>query len=197
MATVPDFKAPNGQWIRYYQNEHNKRVYTRAGMLWGNICNRTKIGGACQKKNACYVGCTNDFADFDEFADWCQTQVGYLEGYQADKDILSKDCKSYSPNTVVFIPQELNKLLVNRSRDRGEYPIGVSWSTDRNLFAAYCNDGCGKTVPLGRYSDVATAFSVYKIFKEDTIKRIANKWKSQIDPRAFNALLAYQVEITD
>ena len=33
--------------------------------------------------------------------------------------------------------------------------------------------------------------------KELRIKEVANKWKDQIDPRAYEALINYQVEITD
>ena len=33
--------------------------------------------------------------------------------------------------------------------------------------------------------------------KESFIKEQANKWESQIDPRAYEALMNYEVEITD
>jgi hypothetical protein len=33
--------------------------------------------------------------------------------------------------------------------------------------------------------------------KEAYIKEVANKWKDQIDPRAYEALMSYQVEIND
>ena len=32
---------------------------------------------------------------------------------------------------------------------------------------------------------------------EQAIKDMANKWKDQIDPRTYDALMNYQVEITD
>ena len=41
------------------------------------------------------------------------------------------------------------------------------------------------------------AFNAYKEAKEAFVKEQAEKWKSQIDPRAYKALMNYQVEITD
>ncbi len=54
-----------------------------------------------------------------------------------------------------------------------------------------------KTAYLGKFSTPETAFQAYKIAKEQAIKDMANKWKDQIDPRAYDALMNYQVEITD
>ena len=41
------------------------------------------------------------------------------------------------------------------------------------------------------------AFNAYKQAKENYLKELANKWKDKIDDRAYNALMNYQVEITD
>ena len=41
------------------------------------------------------------------------------------------------------------------------------------------------------------AFYVYKEAKETYIKEVANRWKDQIDPRVYEALMKYEVEITD
>ena len=40
------------------------------------------------------------------------------------------------------------------------------------------------------------AFNAYKKAKEAFVKEQANKWKGQIDDRAYNALMNYTVEIT-
>ena len=50
---------------------------------------------------------------------------------------------------------------------------------------------------LGAYDCPTKAFLVYKDAKEAFIKEVANKWKGKIDPRVYEALLNYQVEITD
>ena len=55
----------------------------------------------------------------------------------------------------------------------------------------------GKTVNLGRYDTVIEAFSAYKKAKESYLKELANKWKSQIDERAYLALMNYEVHIDD
>ena len=41
------------------------------------------------------------------------------------------------------------------------------------------------------------AFNVYKTVKESYLKEQANEWKSQIDERAYNALMKYEVSIDD
>ena len=48
-----------------------------------------------------------------------------------------------------------------------------------------------------RFDIFEDAFSAYKKAKEAYIKEVATKWKDKIDPRAYEALMNYQVEITD
>ena len=50
---------------------------------------------------------------------------------------------------------------------------------------------------IASFSNPIDAFNAYKQAKELYIKELANKWKDKIDIRAYNALMNYQVEITD
>ena len=53
---------------------------------------------------------------------------------------------------------------------------------------------------MGAYNTELEAFKAYKQTKqtkENYLKELANKWKDKIDIRAYNALMNYQVEITD
>lgn len=50
---------------------------------------------------------------------------------------------------------------------------------------------------LGNYATAEEAFYAYKEAKESYIKEVANKWKDQIDPKVYNALMNWEVEITD
>ena len=55
----------------------------------------------------------------------------------------------------------------------------------------------GKREYLGFFKTEIEAFNAYKVAKEAFVKEQAEKWKDQIDPRAYEALMNYQVEITD
>ena len=48
---------------------------------------------------------------------------------------------------------------------------------------------------MGRFGK--EAFRAYKEAKESYIKDLAYKYRHQIDVRAYNALMNYQVEVTD
>ena len=93
-----------------------------------------------------------------------------------------------------FVPAEINTLILKSEAIRGEYPIGVHKRGSR--FCGRCKVN-NKDRFLGYTDTSEEAFYKYKKFKEQHIKDIANKWKDQIDPRVYEALMKYTVEITD
>ena len=54
-----------------------------------------------------------------------------------------------------------------------------------------------ENIHLGYFSKPDEAFNAYKEAKEVYIKSLAEKWKDKIDPRVYEALMKYRVEITD
>ena len=50
---------------------------------------------------------------------------------------------------------------------------------------------------LGIFKTEIEAFNAYKKAKESFVKEQADKWKDQIDERAYEALMNYEVNITD
>lgn len=193
---VPDFKDSVGDWVYRYTEEDGTRYFTRAGMLYHALKQRVNPDGAKQKASPLYSGCTNGFSDFQDFSEWCQYQIGYNHDFHLDKDLLIKGNKVYSKDTCVFLPQEVNKLLTKRQRFRGDLPIGLTWEKNRtSIRVGFTRDN--ERVNAGSYQSVEVAFSVYKNLKEIFIKQQAEKWKDKIDPRVYEALMNYQVEITD
>ena len=87
--------------------------------------------------------------------------------------------------------------MIKRVASRGEYLIGVSWHKTRKAFVARVNKSKGGSEYLGLFNTEIEAFKAYKKAKESFVKEQANKWKSQIDPRAYNALMNYEVDIDD
>ncbi len=192
---VEDFKNSNGDWVYRFTDENKMRWFTRSGMLWHGLRQRTNPNGKKQKQSPCYVGVTNEFENFQKFTDWCHKQIGYFNKYCLDKDILFKGNKIYSEKTCCFVPQELNKLLTKRERCRGDFPIGVV--KEGNTFRANVRVGVRTALTKCGFKTPEDAFMYYKQEKEKHIKKIAEKWKESIDLMVYEALMNYQVEMTD
>ena len=146
-----------------------------------------------------YKDCTTseNFNHYLYFKDWCSKQIGFgNKGWQLDKDILVKGNKVYSEDTCCFVPLDINVIFTKTDALRGEYPIGVQYYKTGNCFRAHVGR-FGKRDYLGQFDTPEEAFYAYKEAKESYIKEVANKWKDQIDLRVYEALMNYQVEITD
>lgn len=154
---------------------------------------------ATHERQPTYVNCSvsNNFKYYPYFKEWCEKQIGFgNKGWQLDKDLLIKGNTTYSEDTCVFVPREINTLLIKCNSRRGDNPIGVSYYARDLVYNAYVNAG-SKGRFLGYFRNKEEAFCAYKEAKEAYIKEVANKWKDRIDPRVYEALINYQVEITD
>lgn len=174
-------------------------VLTKEYALWCRMLQRCYSDGF-KKRRPTYEGCevSDKFKSYECFYEWCQSQVGFgVDNFQLDKDLLIKGNKIYSESACVFIPSEINLLLIKREASRGEHLIGVCWDKTNKVFVAMVRKNKVKREYLGSFNTEIEAFNAYKQAKESFIKEQANKWKGQIDERAYNALMNYQVEITD
>jgi len=117
-------------------------------------------------------------------------------GWQLDKDVLTKGNKHYSLSTCCFVPREINTLLINSKKTRGEYPIGVFYDNrDKKIRACVKIDKRNKFI--GSFNNVEDAFQAYKQAKEHHIKEVAERWKGIIADNVYQALINWKVEITD
>ena len=180
-------------------NGRNTKEYN----LWQSMLKRC-YNSTYKKKQPTYEGCevSDKFKSYEYFYEWCHSQIGFDNDgngnpFQLDKDLLVKGNKVYSENVCVFIPSEINSLLINCTASRGEHLIGVYWNKKASAFVARVNKNKGKSEHLGLFNTELEAFKAYKQAKESFVKEQAEKWKSQIDPRVYEALMNYQVEIND
>ena len=174
-------------------------VKTKEYALWQSMIQRC-YSDTYQKKYPTYIGCevSDNFKRYEYFYEWCHKQIGFgVEGFELDKDLLVKGNKVYSEYSCVFIPQEINSLLIKSNTSRGKYLIGVCWHKKGKSFVAQVNKNKGKREHLGLFKTEIEAFNAYKRAKESFVKEQANKWKGKIDERAYEALMNYTVEIAD
>ena len=175
-------------------------VQIKEYVLWKRMLERCYSDSAYQKKRPTYEGCevSDNFKYYEYFYEWCNKQIGFdVKGWHLDKDLLIKGNKVYSESTCVFLPQEINTLLVKREALRGEHLIGVYWDKTRKAFRATVRKNKGKSEHLGYFKTESEAFKAYKTAKESFVKEQANEWKGEIDVRAYEALMNYKVSTDD
>ena len=174
-------------------------VLTKEYNLWYSMLRRC-YSDISKKKYPTYEGCevSDNFKSYEYFYEWCNEQIGFgNEGWHLDKDLLIKGNKVYSESACVFIPSEINSLLIKRETLRGEHLIGVCWNKTSKAFMAQVSKNKGKSEYLGSFKTEIEAFKAYKEAKEAFVKEQANKFKSQIDSRAYESLMNYEVNIDD
>ena len=171
-------------------NKHIQSYLTWQHMLSRCYCSSRK------EKYPTYKDCSvcHEWQYFSKFKKWFDEH--YVEGWHLDKDILVKGNKVYGPDTCCFVPPEINCMFTKCDKRRGPYPLGVSFINAKNKFYASIKRD-KKTRTIGYYDDPEEAFYAYKEAKEARIKELADKWKDKLDPRVYEAMYNYKVEITD
>ena len=183
----------------YKGNTKNNHVHIPSYHTWGQMLKRCYSKEYLDKRPT-YRGCSvcEEWSSFSNFKKWFDDN--YVEGYSLDKDILFKNNKLYSPDTCCFVPNEINVLLCKSDAKRGHTPIGVY---ERKLvngssYMAYLNKN-GNRINLGTFYSVEEAFLAYKQAKESYIKDLATQYYNheKITKKVYDALMRYEVEITD
>lgn len=146
-----------------------------------------------QKKMPCYVGVTvcEEWHNFQNYHEWLVSQSDYGKGYHLDKDLLFQGNKIYSPDTCILIPSEINIAVTFSETKNSNLPIGVSFDSRKNKYYA-CINIEGKTASLGFHETISDARSVYIDEKESIVRELAEKWKGEIDPKAYKALISWK-----
>lgn len=94
-------------------------------------------------------------------------------------------------------------MFTNSSNIRGDLPIGVSKSYDREGYMALTiygrNNNRSKTTAYSYPTPEDAFYFGYKPTKENYIKQVAQEEydKGNITKQCYNAMMNYQVEITD
>lgn len=163
---------------------------------WSSMLTRSYYEGY-HERFPTYIGCSVDeqWHNFQEFAEWCQWQPGHNMGYVLDKDVLIQGNKIYSPETCVFVPPELNSIIVTQVKPGKGTPAGISFQNGCGKYIVSCAIE-GKNKNLGRYKCATEAFGVYKKFKENLVKERVEKYKDVLDERAYQAFMNYTVPET-
>lgn len=195
----------------YIKNPNQPRIYGRgfmgegkyksgsAGYLTKEYNTWMAMMARCydtKNQQTSYIGCEVAplWFNFQVFAEWANNQEGFgLEGWQLDKDLLTTGSKIYSPETCCFLPQDLNNIFRAKRTGKADttLPRGVLYREGRYIAASSFK---GKAKSLGSYATKEEAFSSVKIYVEDKIRFLAEKYKSRLSRASYNKLLSFVYE---
>lgn len=175
-----------------YKSEVNHKP-TKEYHTWSSLikrCHNEKERDKFPTYKDCTI--TKEWHNFQNFAAWIEDNYNpnIMQGWHLDKDILIKGNKIYSPETCCLVPRKINSLFLKYENRNNEYPIGVT--KESNKFTAKF-----KNKRLGLFDTINEALQAYKVAKEAHIKEVADLWKDKINPKVYQAMYAYQVEIID
>lgn len=188
---------------KYKVSENGKK--TKCYTIWQHMLERC-YDEKYHKKEPTYKNCTvdNNWLNFQNFAKWYYENFYQIEEEKMclDKDILNKGNKVYSDKTCVFVPNNINSLFTKSDKVRGKHPVGVCYNKAKKKFQAKCSvydydKNKKKLKHLGYYETPEQAFEVYKEFKENYIKQVADYYKKNIPDKLYNAMYEYKINIDD
>lgn len=188
---------------KYKSKEQGKK--TKCYTTWNSMLRRC-YSDESKKKHPTYKDCVveKEWHNYQNFGNWFDENYYEIPGERMclDKDILFKGNKIYSPNNCIFVPHNINSLFLKTNKNRGLYPIGVTYHKREHVFMSRCNifnyELRKKEIKhLGQYKTPNDAFNAYKIFKESYIKQVADYYKKQIPNKLYEAMYNYEIEITD
>jgi hypothetical protein len=112
----------------------------------------------------------DDWLYYDKFELWFMDN--YVKGYQLDKDIRCQGNTIYSPETCVYIPPQINTVVLGKSKNGNSAASGIepSGSKYRVVISKY-----NKDVYLGTFDSLDEATSVYCNAKKDHITEVADR----------------------
>lgn len=162
-------------------------------MLWASVKRRCNPNSPIHKNQRTYNNVSLDprFESSDDFVRWADEQIGSdrWPEFHLDKDLLVPGNKVYGPDTCCFLPKAINSALGIVQSNSSSYP-GVSFCKQTSRYMATIRiDGVKQF--LGRFDTPEAAFGVYCAAKRGEVTTKASIWKEQLDPKVYQALLAF------
>jgi hypothetical protein len=167
----------------------NPLKFKREKIVWSGLFKRAYDEKTLIERPG-YAGATVNagWHEFGGFVDWTEQAVGWKnKNWHVDKDLILRGNREYGPETCCMLPPVVNSALWVREHI---LPPGVTKLPDGYYRGGFYEDG---KVQQKRFKTPEEAFEFYKPLKEGRIKQLADEYRYQIDPRAYDALMTWEI----
>lgn len=160
-------------------------------MHWRSMLDRCYGATTTELYKECSV--CEEWLNFQNFAQWYKAYAYTKEGWHLDKDILIKGNKVYRPEACTFVPSHVNVVVT--TKPKRDLPVGVTFVD--GVYKSYISNSKGRMKHLGSYQSKESAHEAYVLAKRLQIDEITNRFKDDLDPRAYDALMSWEISIDD
>lgn len=164
------------------------RQQTKLYRLWAALLQRS-LSPQYKARRPTYAGCQVDprFHSYAGFCEWATQQPNFdRDGWQLDKDLLSKGGSVYAPECCVFLPAKVNSLLAVKYRKASGLPPGVRMARSGRFTAFYSVDG--RQVTLGTFATLLEAETAYRAAKQAQLNAAVAPYVADLSPDVLQRL---------
>lgn len=176
------------------------KEYKRQLEVWTSMLKRC-YNENCER-HTWYEDCTvaEEWHCFANFLKWYNEHYYELPDgmgdLDLDKDMKSHNNKVYGPDTCLLIPAAINRRIYHRITSSSNLPLGVTYDKKTGKYKARGKID-KKDVHFGKYDTIEEAFQRVKLEKESEIRKAAELYKPYMPQEVYDAVMNYEVEITD
>ena len=166
--------------------------HTKEYLVWRTMISRC-YNPMYLKKHLSYEKCEvcDEWLYFQDFCKWFDENYYEIDNeiMNLDKDFLCgiKNIKNkiYSPDTCIFIPQEINKTIIHQWNKTTNLPTGVKRTKSKNIYAV----NVGKCY-VGDFVGIKESFNQYIIAKNKDLINKVNYYRN-IPLNVKNVIIEY------
>lgn len=182
-----DYRVEHRETVGYVNGKQKQKLLWRCPFYqtWKDMLTRC-FSEKFVAKFPTYIECASheSWYLFSNFRLWMAGQD--WEGNHLDKDLLFPGNKVYSPDTCIFVSQDVNNFLLDHKVTARQYPIGVCFHSRVERLVVQCKQLSGRSKTLGYFDDPVEAHAVWLTEKLRLAKVLAI---SQLDSRIASALV--------
>ncbi len=184
-----DARLTNG--IGYFGNDKRYEFNNKAYNVWYHILRQIKNDP--ENNSIC-----EEWKDYNNFLEWYDKNYYSVEDEKMDllKDIFDRNNQMYSPETCVFVPYRITRLLKGTA-SKTNLPVGVGKKKNSDMYYSTCSvirNGKKTTVRHSGFHSPEEAFEQYKKDRKQYIKDVAESYRYDIPEKLYYAIIEWEID---
>ena len=183
-----DAKFTNG--IGYFSNDKRYEFNNKAYGVWYHMLKLVKND---PDNNAI----CEEWKDYNNFLEWYDKNYYSLDDEKMDllKDIFDRNNKLFSPDTCVFVPYRITRLLKGKP-SKTDLPVGVGKKKNSDMYYSTCSvikHGKKTTFRHSGFNSPDEAFMQYLKDRKQYIRDVADAYRYDIPEKLYYAIIDWEI----